>query len=123
MLIDGTLGSRCTSDYQCAGHLACKNHQCKDVCGSANCATNAKCRAVNHVAICSCPEDFDGQPLTECTRQEPCTYNVDCAKNRACKEGKCVNPCNQCKNKSKCTIEGHVATCNDENVVSLPRAV
>ncbi|KAG4073091.1 hypothetical protein HA402_009510 [Bradysia odoriphaga] len=106
--------TRCTSDYQCAGHLACKNRLCKNPCDYKECATNAYCTARNHLAICSCKVGFTGNALVECNMEERCVYNPDCASDRSCREGKCVDTCvTECKNKGRCQVISHYPICDD----------
>ncbi len=107
-------GTRCTSDYQCAGHLTCKNRECKNPCDYKECASNAYCSSRNHLAICSCKIGFTGNALVECSREERCVYNPDCPANRSCREGKCVDSCaTECRNKSKCQVISHYPICDD----------
>lgn len=111
-LTDRSEGERCTSDYQCANELECKNRKCKNPCDYKDCATNADCTATNHRAICSCKKGYSGHPLTECSRTQSCTYNPDCDGHLACREGQCVDPCAtfDCK-RSKCKVTSHVPDC------------
>lgn len=106
-------GERCAADSDC-GEFVCKDHRCRNPCLDKVCASNTECTATNHVAICSCKKGYNGHPLTECSREESCTYNAQCDSNRACREGKCVNPCltdGTCKDKRNCRVESHVASC------------
>lgn len=113
-LIDRVEGSRCTSDYQCSNELTCKNRQCKDPCDYKECASNTDCMATNHRAVCSCKRGYSGHPLTECSRDESCVHNPDCASNRSCREGKCVDSCaSECQNRSKCQVVSHIPVCDD----------
>lgn len=108
------LGTRCSTDSQCEGHLACKNHQCKNPCDDRACAANTDCTATNHRAICSCKRGFSGHPHTECRKDEVCTYNADCPTHLSCREGKCINPCpTECRNSRGCRVISHVPDCGN----------
>jgi len=58
----------CFSDSECPGHRACFDYICKDPCKgpTTSCGVNAECRVVNHASVCSCPEGYQGDPLTQC---------------------------------------------------------
>ena len=43
-----------------------ENYRCRDPCIGASCAYNALCTAINHQAICVCPESSTGDPYDEC---------------------------------------------------------
>merc|ERR1711976_658288 len=55
----------CENDSECRSDQACFNFSCKDSCQDA-CGVNAQCKALNHGAICSCPNGYVGDPLTAC---------------------------------------------------------
>ena len=55
----------CTKDDDCAPNKSCVNALCKDPC---DCGANAECNVVNHKPICSCLNDYDGNPDLQCVR-------------------------------------------------------
>merc|ERR1719264_754449 len=59
----------CFSDSECPDHKACFDYRCKDPCKGpdTSCGLNANCRVVNHASVCSCPEGYQGDPITSCT--------------------------------------------------------
>lgn len=112
----------CTINSDCARNLACANTKCVDPC-PGTCGHNAQCHVVNHNAICSCRDNYVGDPFLEChvPLREPvdpcnpspcekngicrvhngaalclypeCVTNSDCSRNRACFNQKCRDPC------------------------------
>merc|ERR1711993_17854 len=63
-LVSCTRGE-CENDSECRSDQACFNFACKDSCQDA-CGVSAQCKALNHGAICSCPNGYVGDPLTAC---------------------------------------------------------
>merc|ERR1719516_142360 len=60
-LIHCTRGE-CLSDVDCPSYLACmKDYTCRNPC-VGTCATNARCKVVNHGPVCSCPPNYVGNP-------------------------------------------------------------
>ena len=59
----------CEISSDCPIDMACDNYRCKDPCVRAGCAYNALCTAVNHQAICLCPESMTGNPYDECVSE------------------------------------------------------
>jgi len=66
-LVSCTRGE-CENDSECSSSQACFNFKCKDACLDA-CGINAQCKALNHGAICSCPDGYVGDALTACREQ------------------------------------------------------
>jgi len=60
----------CFNDSECPDHLACFDYKCKDPCKGpdTSCGVNAQCKVVNHGAICSCPQGYQGDPVNGCFR-------------------------------------------------------
>ena len=58
----------CFSDSECPDHRACFDYKCKDPCKgpTTSCGVNANCRVVNHASVCSCPEGYRGDPISQC---------------------------------------------------------
>lgn len=60
----------CTINSECFLDKACVNHKCVDPCASSICGDQARCQAINHNPICSCPLGYNGDPFVRCTPQE-----------------------------------------------------
>jgi len=58
----------CFNDSECPDHKACFDYKCKDPCKgpTTSCGVNANCRVVNHASVCSCPEGYRGDPISQC---------------------------------------------------------
>lgn len=71
---------------------ACMNQKCIDPC-PGTCGVNARCQVINHNPVCSCPEQYSGDPFTRCWPIEkvttpplnPCQPSP-CGPNSVCKE-------------------------------------
>ncbi|ETN62757.1 dumpy [Anopheles darlingi] len=55
----------CISDGDCTEFQGCRKGKCVDPC-IVSCGTNAECRTVHHVPICSCPAGYTGSPFERC---------------------------------------------------------
>lgn len=55
----------CTINSECPSNQACINEKCRDPCTGA-CGLNAVCTVFNHIAQCSCIEQYNGDPFTQC---------------------------------------------------------
>lgn len=55
----------CVSSSECPLDKACIKQKCTDPC-SGTCGVNAICRVINHSPICSCKNDFTGDPFLRC---------------------------------------------------------
>lgn len=72
--------------------------------------------AAEHDALCKCPPQTRGNPLSECVVIE-CDDNNDCAPDKACINSHCVDPCtlpNTCGQKALCASQNHVGFCSCE---------
>lgn len=59
----------CQTDSECSLDEKCLKGQCLGPCEVKDaCGMNAKCTAINHDKLCSCPEGFTGSPDVECFR-------------------------------------------------------
>lgn len=56
----------CVLSNDCAHDKACIRNKCVDPCPGA-CAQNALCRVINHVPMCSCPPQTNGNALILCS--------------------------------------------------------
>ncbi|KAG8227100.1 hypothetical protein J437_LFUL007437 [Ladona fulva] len=106
--LEGYLGSppnchpECTSNGQCASHLACINLRCRDPC-PGSCGIGANCHVAAHIPNCVCPSGFTGDPFSFCSpvEQEPPRPTPT------------PNPCypNPCGTNAHCRQEGNHFTC------------
>jgi hypothetical protein len=55
----------CVLNSECAAQLACINTHCRDPC-PGTCGVNAECSVVNHIPICSCMRNYEGNPFEAC---------------------------------------------------------
>ena len=94
------LESRCSNDQECGEEDTCVGREnglfeCENVCsGPVICGRNAKCSALGHKAICTCPEGFFGDANDEkigCQKKQ-CLVNGDCIGESICKNFICVQP-------------------------------
>lgn len=53
----------CVTDAECPYNLACRDERCENPC---NCGVGAICNVNNHVAQCSCPPGYVGNPQLGC---------------------------------------------------------
>lgn len=60
----------CTINSECDLDKACVNHKCVNPCASSICGDQARCQAINHNPICSCPLGFTGDPFVRCIPEE-----------------------------------------------------
>lgn len=59
----------CISNSECLSHLACINQKCKDPC-ERSCGSNANCFVVSHTPMCTCLDDYTGDPFTQCVQKQ-----------------------------------------------------
>lgn len=57
----------CTISAECPLNEACNNHKCINPC-KGTCGHGARCEVINHNPICSCPDQFSGDPFLSCTQ-------------------------------------------------------
>ncbi|XP_037295454.1 uncharacterized protein LOC119189544 isoform X2 [Manduca sexta] len=91
----------CMVSSDCMPNRACINQKCVDPC-LGSCGSNAKCTVVNHNALCSCPQNYVGDPFVHCTletRPEPKPSG---------------NPCipSPCGPYSQCRVIGETPACS-----------
>lgn len=58
-------GPECVLSTDCPSGLTCVRQKCVDPCPTA-CGNAAQCTIVNHRAVCTCPEGYQGDPYTQC---------------------------------------------------------
>ena len=57
---------QCLRNEDCGKDQACISDKCQNPCNGA-CGIEAKCRVINHVPRCTCPDNFNaGDPYEEC---------------------------------------------------------
>ena len=87
----------CTINQDCPSNLACTREKCRDPC-AGSCGFMARCEVINHTPICTCPEDYTGDPFNNCylkppttqpTPRDPC-YPSPCGSNAECNNGICT---------------------------------
>jgi hypothetical protein len=93
----------CTINSECPTQKACHNFKCKDPC-RGTCGIEAKCEVINHNPICSCPNDYTGDPFIRC---QPAPKKADLPVRP-------VNPCqpSPCGLYSECRTIGDSPTCS-----------
>lgn len=80
-----------------------------DPCQPSPCGPNSRCRVYQNSAVCSCVENYIGNPPS--CRPE-CIVNSDCTPQRSCQNQKCVDPCpGSCGLNAMCHIVNHVPIC------------
>lgn len=80
-------------------------------CNPSPCGANAVCKERNGVGSCTCLPEYNGDPYTECRPE--CVLNTDCAKNRACVNNKCRDPCpGVCGVDAECHVINHSPSCS-----------
>jgi len=60
----------CSDHSECRYDQACDNGRCTSPC-TGKCASNANCEVKNHVAVCSCPARYQGDPFSHCRLMDP----------------------------------------------------
>ena len=56
----------CVVSSDCSQDMAYQQQKCSDPCVGA-CGYNARCQAVGHNAICTCPKGYTGDPFSGCS--------------------------------------------------------
>ncbi|XP_038121204.1 neurogenic locus notch homolog protein 3 isoform X1 [Culex quinquefasciatus] len=83
-------------------------------CARGPCGVGAMCQETSGGRpVCSCPAGYSGNPLTQCIRAE-CLDHSECIRSdQACRDGKCINPCNGvCGINANCEVRNHVPVCS-----------
>jgi hypothetical protein len=55
----------CDDSSHCRDDQACENSNCMNPC-IGNCGLNSNCVVRNHIPVCSCPENYKGDPTMHC---------------------------------------------------------
>ena len=59
----------CMINSECSRYKTCLNQKCVDPC-PGTCGQNARCQVVNHSPICSCLNNYVGDPFIACVLNE-----------------------------------------------------
>lgn len=79
----------------------------EDPCIPSPCGANAKCDK----GSCSCLPEYHGDPYIGCRPE--CVLNSDCARDRACINQKCQDPCpGTCGISAECNVINHTPMCS-----------
>lgn len=60
--------AECIVSTDCPRNRACSNQKCIDPCLGA-CGLSAQCSVINHNPVCSCFEQYTGDPFVQCVPQ------------------------------------------------------
>lgn len=104
----------CRADDDCATTHSCINKQCVPACAADTCGIKAECFGINHVAVCECPQGFNGNPKIGCN-VIGCRKDDECPINAACINSKCISPCEQttvCQRDEICRVYNHKPECS-----------
>lgn len=55
----------CMINSDCPNNLACLSSHCRNPCTDL-CGVNAECTVTNHIPVCTCFEDYEGNPFSSC---------------------------------------------------------
>ena len=80
-VVDGRAGCSCIPDFfgvpelgcrpecvlntDCNRQQSCVRNKCANPC-DGQCGRQAECTVVNHMAVCTCPERYTGDPFIRC---------------------------------------------------------
>lgn len=92
--------------------LAAREEPTQNPCEPSPCGPYSNCRVVNNHAVCSCKENYIGNPPS-CKPE--CMVSSDCLPNLACLNQRCKDPCpGACGINAKCQVVNHnpICSCN-----------
>ncbi|KAF0298054.1 Neurogenic locus notch 3 [Amphibalanus amphitrite] len=124
----------CVSHAECPRNKGCENQKCIDPCEGI-CAPSALCRVHDHVAMCYCPEGYQGDPFTACTprpitprptapvevERDPCEP-TPCGPNTKCTSNNGVGVCSCLPNYQGNPIVGCRPECTSNDDCPLDKA-
>lgn len=64
----------CLVSSDCKLQLACIDRRCRDPCEGA-CGRGARCQVIAHSPICTCNDEYTGDPFTYCY-PAPCKWSI-----------------------------------------------
>ena len=80
-------------------------------CNPSPCGSNAYCQERNSIGVCSCLDDYFGDPYAGCRPE--CVLNDDCSFDKHCSNRKCRDPCpGMCGLNAECRVINHVPMCS-----------
>lgn len=88
------------------------NEELVDPCRPSPCGPYSTCRVADGRPVCSCQANYFGAPPY--CRPE-CTINSECARDKACQNQRCVDPCpGTCGYNAICRVVNHnpICTCH-----------
>ncbi|KAK9880680.1 hypothetical protein WA026_011916 [Henosepilachna vigintioctopunctata] len=114
----------CITNVDCPPRKpVCKQFHCQNPCIGA-CGIDALCRIQGVKPICTCPQEFTGDPLVKCKRMNcrhehecKCMEDHDCPVTLSCVNGVCVDLCflgKRCGKNAACHMRHHKAVCECE---------
>ena len=65
----------CLVNSECPSNKACITEKCRDPC-PGSCGIMAQCSVINHTPICTCPDQYTGDPFTNCYPSPPPRKNI-----------------------------------------------
>lgn len=78
-------------------------------CIPTPCGPNSNCHVVNELSVCSCLPNYIGR-APNCRPE--CMTNSECARNLACVNERCIDPCiGTCGAYATCIVYNHQAVC------------
>lgn len=82
----------------------------RNPCNPSPCGANAVCKERNGAGSCICLPDYFGDPYSGCRPE--CVTNNDCARDKACINQKCQDPCpGVCGFNAECRVVNHAPSC------------
>lgn len=82
----------CLTNSDCTFDKACIGQVCSNPC-LGSCGVNANCVVVNHIPVCSCPQEYEGNAYEYCSKpiligEEKSTtcQDIKCGANTECKQ-------------------------------------
>lgn len=90
----------CSSNSECANHLACVNNKCKDPCPGI-CGSSAECRVISHTPNCVCLPGYTGDPFVQCSIYQPPAAETT------------ISPCqpSPCGANAQCRVQNTAGAC------------
>lgn len=126
----GTCQPGCNTEADCPATEVCLNGNCRcasgfigsafgctdlNECNDQPCHPSAVCENIPGSFKCVCPDRKVGDPYSSpgCLAPNQCVHSEDCAKNLACVDGKCTEPCavTKCGRNALCQSADHKANC------------
>lgn len=94
-------------------HVICIGHPIATIpsnpCIPTPCGPNSNCHVVNELSVCSCLPNYIGR-APNCRPE--CMTNSECARNLACVNERCIDPCiGTCGAYATCIVYNHQAVC------------